>query len=168
MLLVVASIDEAIDARRKNRVPKRHPEGPSHAEEQRGPGSLASSGFVVESEAGTSFTGSYGDQTPAGEPPSLAAHEGPDDEVRIRMLDHIVFRVNFGMQLTYTPSAIRVAIMMNTRSPRLAENSETLLVPLMVITTMVNIIRRTVEIPGVVRSTTKERKSIMIHQRKAT
>lgn len=54
------------------------------SEEPRGPGSMASSGYVVESEAGTSFTGSsYVDPPPGGEPPSLAPKDCPDDEVCI-------------------------------------------------------------------------------------
>lgn len=72
------SIDEAIDARRRNRVP-RHARG----QPRRDPGSLAS-GFVSESEAGTSYAGSsYVDPTPADEPPSLSNHDGPEDEVRL-------------------------------------------------------------------------------------
>jgi hypothetical protein len=68
-------IDEAIDARRRNRVP-RHARG----QPRRDPGSLAS-GFVSESEAGTSYAGSsYVDPTPADEPPSLSNHDGPEDE----------------------------------------------------------------------------------------
>ena len=67
--LVVNSIDEAIDARRRNRIPRSLLEGP------RGPGSL------MGSEAGTSYTGGSSYVVPADEPPRLSMQDAPDDEV---------------------------------------------------------------------------------------
>ena len=66
-------------------MPKHRPEGP-HSDGPRDHGSLASSGFVMGSEAGTSYTGS---PTPHGEPPSLAPQDAPDDEVCIEKLDDV-------------------------------------------------------------------------------